>query len=187
MVPVPAFLLALAAPELDMGLGGRARRIRRQDMCWMCDNPGSDPQDYLDYLKNLISEHGWAIQGVEPDGLSPAWSYTVGLTPLGYTELAITGLDGIYAASELNDAATLLTGTGLPAPGDPFMLPSGRVAELVIMPNPWAHMYLAAALYGEQGFRALQLAYRDDRRRWPWDEGYSGPYQPVLGDRVTAL
>ncbi len=50
-------------------------------MCWLCDHPGATELDYQDHLRQLIGTFGWAVQGVERDGIHPPWAYTVGLTP----------------------------------------------------------------------------------------------------------
>ncbi len=49
-------------------------------MCWICDHPGATEQDYTEHMRRLITAHGWAVQGVEREGIHPPWAYTVGLT-----------------------------------------------------------------------------------------------------------
>jgi hypothetical protein len=44
-----------------------------------------------DHLRGLITTFGWAVQGVERDGVHPPWAYTVGLTPHLRPELVVTG------------------------------------------------------------------------------------------------
>ena len=61
-------------------------------MCWICDHPGATERDYQDHLRSLIALYGWAVQGVERDGIHPPWAYAVGLTPHRRPELVITGL-----------------------------------------------------------------------------------------------
>jgi len=34
-------------------------------MCWMCDHPTATRQDYHGHIRLLISDCGWAVQGVE--------------------------------------------------------------------------------------------------------------------------
>lgn len=145
----------------------------------MCDNPGRTEADYLTMLRQLIDEHGWAIQGVEPDGGRPGWAYTVGLTVKGLPELVVTGVSMSHAAELLNFAAGLVTeGTGLPG---------GLDVEVVTVARPWAHLRYAVTVYGED-IKALQLVYPDTAGRWPWDAGYAMPGgpQPVLGIRGTS-
>jgi hypothetical protein len=75
-------------------------------MCWECDHPDSTPLDYLAHISDLIACHGWAVQGVERDGIHPAWAYTVGLTPAGRPELVVTGMSLGRATRLLNDVAS---------------------------------------------------------------------------------
>ena len=39
------------------------------NVCWMCDHPGATEHDYQDHLRRLINTFGWAVQGVERDGV----------------------------------------------------------------------------------------------------------------------
>ncbi len=61
-------------------------------MCFRCDNPSSTQEDYLSHMAQLMSCHGWAIQGVEGDRVHPPGAYTVGLTDCGLPELVVTGM-----------------------------------------------------------------------------------------------
>ena len=70
-------------------------------MCWLCDHPGATELDYQDHLRQLIGTFGWAVQGVERDGIHPPWAYTVGLTPHRRPELVITGM-GLAPATPLS-------------------------------------------------------------------------------------
>ena len=45
-------------------------------MCWLCDHPGATELDYQDHLRRLIATFGWAVQGVQRDGIHPPWAYT---------------------------------------------------------------------------------------------------------------
>src|ERR1035441_1378111 len=79
-------------------------------MCWMCDRPGATERDYLDHMRQLIRTYGWAVQGVEREGLHPPWAYTVGLTRHRRPELVITGL-GLTRGQRAGD------GGARPTPG----------------------------------------------------------------------
>ncbi len=48
-------------------------------MCWLCAHPGATERDYQEHMWSLIAMYGWAVQGVERDGIHPPWAYTVGL------------------------------------------------------------------------------------------------------------
>jgi hypothetical protein len=38
-------------------------------MCWLCDRAGATERDYLDHMRQLIITYGWAVPGVERDGI----------------------------------------------------------------------------------------------------------------------
>ena len=157
-------------------------------MCWLCDHPGSTPDDYLDHVRALIAERGWAVQGVERDRAHPPWAYTTGLTGLGRPELVLTGMPLSRAASLLNDVAGHLTHSAPPAPGEQVRLPGGPLIEIVEVAEPAAHLETAVSLYGPQ-ILALQMVHADRRGRWPWEAGYRGVRggQPVLGIRAAPV
>jgi uncharacterized protein DUF4262 len=156
-------------------------------MCWLCDNPGATLDEYDDHIHRLVEEYGWAVQGVEGDGVHPPWAYTVGLTAAGLPELVVTGLDPEPAAELLNDAARHIRLNGGRVPDRYLQLPGSGVAGIVTVAVPDAHLEVAVALYGSK-IRALQLVLPDTAGRWPWDESYQGTPggQPVLGARWPA-
>ncbi|MGH3174960.1 MAG: DUF4262 domain-containing protein, partial [Streptosporangiaceae bacterium] len=86
-------------------------------MCWLCDHPGATELDYQDHLRGLIATFGWAVQGVERDGIHPPWAYTVGLTPHRRPELVITGMGLTRATTVLNGVAAHLLHGDEPEPG----------------------------------------------------------------------
>jgi Domain of unknown function (DUF4262) len=154
-------------------------------MCWECDHPGAARLDYLDHLRGMIVQHGWAVQGVERDRIRPPWAYTVGLTSRGRPELVVTGLPLERAALLLNDVAAHVMHAAAPSPGEQITLDGGPVIEIVKVADPAAHLAVAIEFYGRR-VRALQVVHADDRGHWPWDLGYRGVRggQPVLGRRT---
>jgi len=156
-------------------------------MCWQCIHPDATRLDYLDHLRGLIVQHGWAVQGVERDRNRPPWAYTVGLTPHGRPELAVTGLPIDRALRLLNDVAAHVMHAAAPSPGEQIELDGGPVIEIVKVADPAAHLMMAIELDGRR-VRALQAVHADDRGHWPWDLGYRGVRggQPVLGIRAPA-
>lgn len=151
-------------------------------MCWQCDHPGKSVADYLDHLRGVIAEHGWAVQGVEPDRLRPPWAYTAGMTESGLPELVVTGLSFHRAANLLHAVAGHALHARCPRPGDRVRLVAGPLIQIVKVDHPDVHLVTATALYGPR-VRALQVVHADDRDRWPWEAGYRGIRggQPVLG------
>ncbi len=154
-------------------------------MCWQCDHPDGSAEDYLDVLRAIISEHRWAIQFVE-DAERP-FAYTIGLHGTGRPELLITGLPAQTSARLLNSIAHQMVDCNLALrPGEYIDYQSEFFLEVVEVEHPDVHLKCAAGLFGER-FRALQVVWADDRRRWPWDRGWNhgGCRQPVLGPRHT--
>src|SRR5690242_21847847 len=82
----------------------------------MCDRPGATELDYNNFLQGLIDVHGWAVQGVERDGIHPPWAYTVGLTPHRRPELVITGMGLTRATEVLNIVAGHMLHAAAPEP-----------------------------------------------------------------------
>ena len=156
-------------------------------MCWECDHPESSHQDYLDHMQGLIDRFGWAVVGVESDGIHPPLAYTLGLTLRGKPELVVTGLPPQRATLLLNAAASRVVDTAVLRPGDEILVEGGPLMEVVRVDEPSAHLFAAVEFYGP-GIQALQLAWADDRGHWPWDAGFRGHRggQPVLGLRTVS-
>lgn len=155
-------------------------------MCWMCDHPEATFASYVDELvQPMIDRCGWAVQAVGGSRLHAPFSYTVGLTPRGLPELVITGRKPEEAAHLLNDVATYVTTQQVPRPGETVSLCGEGHLEVVELPHPEAHLFVATGLYGEDVVQALQLVWADERGSWPWDVGHRGGRggQPVLGPR----
>ena len=142
-------------------------------MCWMCDHPGATERDYTDHIRQLINARGWAVQGVERDGIHPPWAYTVGLTPHRRPELVITGMGLTRATQVLNGVAAHLLHAAAPEPGTQAVLLDGPLVEVVRVAAPWAHLNMAVEFYGQR-IRGLQLVHADKRGRWPWDPRVPG-------------
>ena len=155
-------------------------------MCWLCDHPNAQWPDYLNYMRDLIDIHGWAVQAVERYRVRPPWAYTVGLTAAGRPELVVTGMSEHRAMHLLNDVAAHVLQAGALAAGEQLALEGGPLIEVVELTEPTAHLFVAVELYGT-GIRAQQLVHSDDRGHWPWDVGYRGVRggQPVLGVRAA--
>src|SRR6266702_3802026 len=145
--------------------------LREANVCWICDHPGATERDYQDHMRQLINTFGWAVQGVERDGIHPPWAYTVGLTPHRRPELVITGMGLTRAMQVLNGVAAHLLHAEAPEPGTQAALRDGPLVEVVRVTAPWAHLNLAVEFYGQR-IRGLQLVHADKRGRWPWDDGY---------------
>jgi hypothetical protein len=156
-------------------------------MCWECDHPESSHQDYLDHMQGLIDRFGWAVVGVEDDGVHPPVAYTLGLTPLGRPELVVTGLPLPRATWLLNEVGLYTLDTAVLRPGDEVLVDGSPLMEVVRVAEPSAHLFIAVEFYGSE-IQALQLAYTDDRGHWPWDAEFRGHKggQPILGLRTAS-
>jgi hypothetical protein len=95
-------------------------------MCWECDHPDAGHQGYIEHLRGMIDQYGWAVQGVGPDRVHPPWAYTVGLTAHGRPELAVTGMSITDAAGLLNDVAAHCMHAAVPEPGEQIPLIGAR-------------------------------------------------------------
>lgn len=151
-------------------------------MCWVCDNPDRPYEEYLDLVRSTIDRCGWFVQSGDGDRLYPPFSYTVGLTERDLPELLVSGLSQRRAVSMLNNMAhNIVFHDGPLDPGELVATTDGPDIEVVRMPEPSAHLYVAINLFGP-AIQAQQLVYADDRGNWPWDVGFRGR-QRVLGPR----
>lgn len=152
-------------------------------MCWQCDNPQGTIDDYLQILREIVRDHGWAVQFVESE--QRPFAYTVGLHDKGLPELLITGLPAQTSARLLNSIAHQIVEDGITLrPAMHIHFHDEFILEVVEVDRPDVHLKFAAALLGPQ-IRALQLVWTDDPHWWPWDHGWATGRQPqsVLGRR----
>ena len=156
-------------------------------MCWQCDHPEKTREDYLDVMRSIIREHGWAVQFVEDD--RAPFAYTIGLNARGLPELLMTGLAPKRSQLLLNRAAELALREGAPVPGAQFTLCDRLPVEVVEVGHPEAHMAIALDIARGRPVRARQLVWADNLGRWPWARGFDRGMrrQPVLGVRVRQL
>ena len=187
LVPVDPAQVGLARLARFLSVG--RRRLARihnpkvETMCWRCDNPQANIEDYLGTLRSTIADHGWAVQFVESE--RRPFAYTIGLHGRGIPELLITGLPPHTSMRLLNSIAHQIVEDGVvlqPAMHidyqDEFLL------EVIEVDHPDVHLKFAVGLFGSR-IRALQLVWTDDGSRWPWDRGWAHGRrrQPVLGRR----
>src|SRR4051794_10083599 len=135
-------------------------------MCWKCDNPNASPKAYERMIRDMIARVGWAVQGVEGDGVHPPYAYTVGLTWKGLPELVITGLEPTTAVRLLNGAAQETIERGPLAHGQVVRDDNGAaLMEVVRVQHPTVHLRLALRICGP-GVRGVQLVWPDPQGRW---------------------
>lgn len=159
-------------------------------MCWSCDHPGTTTEDYLDaVVLPAIDRSGWFVQAVLGGERAAPFAYTVGLTECGLPELVVTGLPHHRSGPLINGMAVhWLHAEPVPGHGEHVDTVSGACLEVVELPHPEAHLFVATSLYGEDAVTAQQLVWSDDRGRWPWEPGHRAGRggQPVLGPRAPA-
>lgn len=151
-------------------------------MCWLCDNPEADQQDYFNVLRAKVLTRGWTVQYVEDD--RTPFAYTIGLHDFGAPELLVTGVSPPRALRLFNYVVPDILRRDVPAPGQRIALPAGPLVEIVEVDHPEVHMGWAVA-FGDPELRALQLVWADGRQRWPWTPDFADgrSRQPVLGLR----
>ncbi len=157
-------------------------------MCWQCDNPQKSRADYLEeVVLPTIRRCGWMVQGVGGTRLYAPFAYTVGLTAAALPELVLTGLSAVRSCTLLNTVGQYYLGVDPPPQhGERVHLTGGPCTEVVDVPHPDAHLFIADDLYGPS-LRAQQLVWADGRGTWPWQAGHraSRGGQPVLGPRAA--
>lgn len=150
-------------------------------MCDICDDPQLEPDDVLERISADIARLRFGTVSVQGSARSAEFSYTVGLTELGLPELIVMAVrpdDAVRLlrlwGNYLLDESAVLPGETLEA--GPWLL------QAVAVERPQQHLLVAHRFYGER-LDALQLAWADDRGRWPWDAGHRARRagQPVLG------
>jgi len=153
-------------------------------MCWKCDNPDGTTEEYLEYLRATVLDHGWAVQYVQSE--KRPFAYTVGLHGRGLPELLMTGLSADVSCRVLNSIAHMVVDDGtVLAPAMHIDYEDRFLIEVVEVEHPDVHMRYAVDLFGPK-IRALQLVWADNMGRFPWVAGWGHGRrrQPVLGCRT---
>ncbi|KAA0926346.1 MULTISPECIES: DUF4262 domain-containing protein [unclassified Rhodococcus (in: high G+C Gram-positive bacteria)] len=152
-------------------------------MCKMCQ--GHSVDEYIEGVIRTIDRCGWALQYVEsevdPDGIHPAFCYTVGLTNFGSPEIVLTGrgphessrILNSLGASVVSGMLELESGIGCTAAGfDLFTIDVPDCADI---------LYTASDVYGQGCFSAVQAVWKDLEGALPWEGIPSTVVQPILG------
>lgn len=138
-------------------------------------------EEYTDQLRTIIDVHGHAVQHVFGDDTGPQFSYTVGLTATGHSELITYGLPPKGVQGILNAAADKYRGDGggYHAGQVIYELIGNGYDPVLIDVHDVSPLGFARRIYGPQ-VRAFQLVFPDDEHRWPWQDG-SEFVVPLLG------
>jgi hypothetical protein len=156
-------------------------------MCWLCDHPEATWDDYLDQVLHVVANSGFCVQQVGGNRLRCGYSYTVGLSELEEPELLVTGMSATRGYQLVRDMAHHVLHDTAPPAGEVVPLREGPVVQFVRVDVPEVHLPVANELYGP-ALRALQMVWRDDHGKWPWEVGHRAGRggQPVLGTPLIA-
>ena len=107
-------------------------------MCDICD--GMTYEESRRRLDDVVTSHGWAIQGVEGTGHQPPWAYTIGLIEhFGRPELVVTDCTWPVAVSVLNDLGDRVAAGARLAAGDTIRCEVGCVELAPVHPGHLLH------------------------------------------------
>lgn len=126
--------------------------------------------EFLAHVRENIDQHGWHAQGVGARPDRPTYTYTVGLTAMGFEELVVVGLLPSQAHEVLTGGVRLLQdGVGLHA---------GRIVQGLLEGLPIKttdcsneHLNVARSVYGVE-VMAVQLVWPDAAGRFPGEPGH---------------
>lgn len=142
-------------------------------------------EGHLEQMRELIAEHGWAIQAVlgKQTAEQVPFQYTVGLTAFDHPEFVLYGLGAQLGGGILNDLGERVRAGERFSPGDRLegVLTGGYVPELVAVEDD-EDLVVARTLYDE--IDALQVVLPDREHRMPWDDGFAIDL-PLRGTRPT--
>jgi hypothetical protein len=137
---------------------------------------GFDVGAYLQRLREVVLEHGWAVQAVLGGSGDPPFAYTVGLTRYdGHPELVMYGLHPDLAHGLLNDLGARIRGGARLREGQRISdLIASYDVTLVEVDSDDAGMTLANTLYAtDRPMPALMVVWPDPAGRFPWEDAYS--------------
>ncbi|MCW2602904.1 MAG: hypothetical protein JWN61_1039 [Pseudonocardiales bacterium] len=134
-------------------------------------------------LLAMIEEHGWAVQSVFGRRDQDSFAYTVGLSTLGFPELAIFAAPMQLGAALLNQVADRMVGGESIGPGS-IMYGSlyGPPHVCAIEMTDTSDLLELHSIYGGVD-GALQIVWPDGDGALPWEDTWSlgGDRQPLYG------
>ncbi|GAA2685483.1 DUF4262 domain-containing protein [Nonomuraea recticatena] len=109
-----------------------------------------------------VRRHGWIVQAVEGEGITP-YAHTVGLLSIGMPELLVVGLPGPVAAHLLNAVAPRWMAGQIPLGGRVTVMvgDTPRTADVVWHTGGLA--VAAAAVYGRENVAAAELVWTREK------------------------
>jgi hypothetical protein len=155
------------------------------------------PDASLGKILRMIDEHGWAVVGVgggncdcagcdggADDGIE--FSYTVGLSTLGFPEVITYGLPQRVAHDCLNRIGQLVSAGNPPRVGATVERVFHGVRGYLLAASDSSDLIVVDQIYPE--VVAAQLIWPDRHGRFPWESGYDRRRcpQPLIGPPPAA-
>ena len=150
------------------------------------------PDAFLGKILHLIDEHGWAVVGVGGAGCDCAgcdggaddgiqFSYTVGLSTLGFPEVITYGLPQSVAQACLNRIGQQVSAGKPPRVGAMVHRVFQGLRGYLLHASDTSDLVVVGQVYPE--IIAAQLIWPDMHGRFPWQPGYDHRRcpQPLIG------
>ena len=150
------------------------------------------PDAFLGKILHLIDEHGWAVVGVGGAGCDCAgcdggaddgiqFSYTVGLSTLGFPEVITYGLPQSVAQACLNRIGQQVSAGKPPRVGAMVDRVFQGLRGYLLEVSDTSDLVVVGQVYPE--IIAAQLIWPDKHGRFPWQPGYDHRRcpQPLMG------
>ena len=153
------------------------------------------PDAFLGKILHLIDEHGWAVVGVGGAGCDCAgcdggaddgiqFSYTVGLSTLGFPEVITYGLPQSVAQACLNRIGQQVSAGKPPRVGAMVDRVFQGLRGYLLEVSDTSDLVVVGQVYPE--IIAAQLIWPDMHGRFPWQPGVRPPAVPTATDRPAA-
>lgn len=129
-------------------------------------------------IKARIAAHGFVVQGVFPPVGSvhpePPFAYTIGMTPAGLPELAISGLPAREAHVVLSLAVKLHLAQEFTVGSEVVLKELNR--PLLARDGSRLCVGIGEEIYGEGALRVVQLVWASDDGEYPDDNGWDNQW-----------
>lgn len=149
-------------------------------------------QRIRDKIRAKIEERGWAVMSVFPDGATPGYSYTIGLTAMSLPEILVMG-PSPDVANQLLDACvgSLISGVVHIGQHSPVPLATTTIPFALRLDDEDGTMaaLMLSDLDIEQGLKrtAVQLVVPDAAGLFPWQAGCDPRYIQSQEPAILAI
>ena len=177
--------------HVNRGKKNRKRNRRRKQICAHKEGTCAKCSGMSDFERDQtirfnIKKYGWHLTGVGPSESSPNFTYSIGLTEKGFSELIIFGLPMKLSAYFINMIGNELLGGkafkqdvshfGYTEGNHPFML-------LDVSQNV-ANKYMFDTKNYYSNYKTQQFIWTDSKSKYPWEKNFDNNFkkdQPILG------